>query len=397
MRAQSLVLLDTREPLLLRITPDRGAAERAGRARHVDGAQPVPVRAAPWRSSSSRWCRRRWCRCSATGRSPARWRRSAGALGYRVDGGRSGPRSAGARRAWWSPRTAATRWTCSAAALDAGVPYIGLVASRKRGGGRAGRAGRRPAATARTPGRVHTPAGLDIGARTPGGDRAVDPGRGGRRRGRIGGPDGRAAASRTAQRSAAAGHGGRPGLRHDGRRGRDERCTSTTRARRYYFCGPGCLRAFSADPAAFLTARRGAAVTDPLAAAIPDVRHPARRCSTSPATWPTRGSRPRCSVPYGCGQPILLEGEAGVGKTSAAKALAAALDTPLIRLQCYEGIDIAEAAVRVELPAAAARDPAGRGRRQRARRGRPVRPRLPASTGRCCARSSTPGRCPPCC
>jgi MoxR-like ATPase len=42
-------------------------------------------------------------------------------------------------------------------------------------------------------------------------------------------------------------------------------------------------------------------------------------------------------------QPLLLEGEAGVGKTQAAKALAAVLDTPLVRLQCYEGIDAAEA------------------------------------------------------
>ena len=42
-------------------------------------------------------------------------------------------------------------------------------------------------------------------------------------------------------------------------------------------------------------------------------------------------------------QPLLLEGEAGVGKTEAAKALAAVLDTPLIRLQCYEGLDAAEA------------------------------------------------------
>jgi MoxR-like ATPase len=42
-------------------------------------------------------------------------------------------------------------------------------------------------------------------------------------------------------------------------------------------------------------------------------------------------------------QPLLLEGEAGVGKTEAAKALALALDTPLLRLQCYEGIDAAEA------------------------------------------------------
>ena len=42
-------------------------------------------------------------------------------------------------------------------------------------------------------------------------------------------------------------------------------------------------------------------------------------------------------------QPLLLEGEAGVGKTEAAKVLAEVLDTPLIRLQCYEGIDLAEA------------------------------------------------------
>jgi MoxR-like ATPase len=42
-------------------------------------------------------------------------------------------------------------------------------------------------------------------------------------------------------------------------------------------------------------------------------------------------------------QPLLLEGEAGVGKTEAAKSLALVLDTPLIRLQCYEGIDAAEA------------------------------------------------------
>src|SRR5215208_4747851 len=40
------------------------------------------------------------------------------------------------------------------------------------------------------------------------------------------------------------------------------------------------------------------------------------------------------------GRPVLLEGEAGVGKTELAKVLASSLDAPLIRLQCYEGLDV---------------------------------------------------------
>jgi MoxR-like ATPase len=43
------------------------------------------------------------------------------------------------------------------------------------------------------------------------------------------------------------------------------------------------------------------------------------------------------------GRPLFLEGEAGVGKTEIAKVLAAGLDRPLVRLQCYEGLDIASA------------------------------------------------------
>src|SRR5438128_8615633 len=43
------------------------------------------------------------------------------------------------------------------------------------------------------------------------------------------------------------------------------------------------------------------------------------------------------------GKPLLLEGEAGVGKTEVAKVLAEVLDRRLIRLQCYEGIDASQA------------------------------------------------------
>jgi MoxR-like ATPase len=42
-------------------------------------------------------------------------------------------------------------------------------------------------------------------------------------------------------------------------------------------------------------------------------------------------------------RPLLVEGDAGVGKTALALALAGVLDAPLIRLQCYEGIDAAQA------------------------------------------------------
>jgi MoxR-like ATPase len=43
------------------------------------------------------------------------------------------------------------------------------------------------------------------------------------------------------------------------------------------------------------------------------------------------------------GRPLLLEGEPGVGKTTAAKTLSTVLNSPLIRLQCYEGLTAAEA------------------------------------------------------
>jgi MoxR-like ATPase len=50
-------------------------------------------------------------------------------------------------------------------------------------------------------------------------------------------------------------------------------------------------------------------------------------------------------------RPLFLEGEAGVGKTEIAKVLAKALERPLIRLQCYEGLDVASAVYEWNYPA----------------------------------------------
>ena len=60
-------------------------------------------------------------------------------------------------------------------------------------------------------------------------------------------------------------------------------------------------------------------------------------------TWPTGPLCLTTKLAFDLGKPILLEGEAGVGKTEVAKVLASALDTPLIRLQCYEGLDASSA------------------------------------------------------
>ena len=51
------------------------------------------------------------------------------------------------------------------------------------------------------------------------------------------------------------------------------------------------------------------------------------------------------------GRPLFLEGEAGVGKTEIAKVLASTLDRKLIRLQCYEGLDVATAVYEWNYPA----------------------------------------------
>jgi MoxR-like ATPase len=58
---------------------------------------------------------------------------------------------------------------------------------------------------------------------------------------------------------------------------------------------------------------------------------------------PDRGLATAIYIALAMGRPLLLEGEAGVGKTEVGKTLARILDAELIRLQCYEGIDAGQA------------------------------------------------------
>jgi MoxR-like ATPase len=85
-----------------------------------------------------------------------------------------------------------------------------------------------------------------------------------------------------------------------------------------------------------------AGAADEIAALVPDVETLARRLAAA-GYLVDEGLATGMYLALALPQPLLLEGEAGVGKTEAAKALATVLDTPLIRLQCYEGIDAAEA------------------------------------------------------
>ena len=85
-----------------------------------------------------------------------------------------------------------------------------------------------------------------------------------------------------------------------------------------------------------------------LAAAAPPVRLGDPCSSTPPMPTPADELAQLLALHTDCTRarqltPALVLAEAGVGKTQAAKALASMLGTPLIRLQCFEGIDAAEA------------------------------------------------------
>jgi xanthine dehydrogenase accessory factor len=255
-RAQSLTLLDSGESLLLRITPEAepGHVDPAGTVTAVNpclsgGTLEIflePVVPAP--------------RVAVHGDTPiARALLALGApLGY--DTVPVGPASfEGAA----SLEGAAAVVVAShgrgeeevlAAALAAGVPYVGLVASRKRGeavvaalvaDGRL-RDEDRP--------KVHTPAGLDLGARTAGevalsvlAEIVAERPR----------PSGRSEPVEAAPGAGAAASGA-AGTALDPVCGMTVATVETSLhldhdGRRVWFCGSGCLRAFAADPAAYPT------------------------------------------------------------------------------------------------------------------------------------------------
>ena len=94
------------------------------------------------------------------------------------------------------------------------------------------------------------------------------------------------------------------------------------------------------------------------------------------------------------GRPLLLEGEPGVGKTAAAKALAAALDAPLIRLQCYEGLTAGEALYEWNYQRQLLAIRLAEARQEKlARRGRPVHRGIPGRPADPALRAATAGRC----
>jgi MoxR-like ATPase len=78
-------------------------------------------------------------------------------------------------------------------------------------------------------------------------------------------------------------------------------------------------------------------------AALPDSPEAVRRLLDRHDYLADAGTATAIHLALRLGLPLLLEGEPGVGKTAAAKVLAQALEVPLIRLQCYEGLSAGEA------------------------------------------------------
>ena len=124
-------------------------------------------------------------------------------------------------------------------------------------------------------------------------------------------------------------------------RGRARATAPSTRGRDFYFCAAGCRERFLASPERYLAvteARVKPEIQELLAALEAEgyVADPA----IATAVFLSREMR----------KPLLVEGDAGVGKTELAKVLARLLGTELIRLQCYEGLDVQTALYEWDYP-----------------------------------------------
>ncbi len=85
------------------------------------------------------------------------------------------------------------------------------------------------------------------------------------------------------------------------------------------------------------------AVVPPAGASRPSSAQEVRRLLDAQDYLADEGTSTAIYLALELGLPLLLEGEPGVGKTAAAKVLAQALEVPLVRLQCYEGLTASEA------------------------------------------------------
>ena len=333
-----------------RIGP-RGRSAPVGRPRTRKERRPSRTRACPAarsRSSSSRCSPRRASSSSATRRSRTRCGRSA-----RSSGSTSSPSRAGApsRRPAISRsssrRTAATSCTSSAAASRPAFRTSPSwpVASAAPACSPDLRADGVPDEHLE---RIDVPAGIDIGAQTPAEialsilatviavrrgkhTAAFDPARAPLVPDPPPGPAAPLAVDPICGMTVAA-VASTPSLEHEGET--------------VYFCCEGCRAAFEAQQSTpdSSVSPRGATgdAADEIRALVPDIETLAVRLADVDYLV-DEGLATSMFLSLRLPQPLLLEGEAGVGKTEAAKALALVLDTPLVRLQCYEGIDAAEA------------------------------------------------------
>ena len=361
-------------------------------------SSPCTTRACPaarWRSSSSPRCRSpvvvgvrrrpdraaRWCgsdrrsayevravtdpqapparRHDRRGRRLARQRRGAGPHAPRCE--------QGSRTSGWSPAAAA-------------APAV---------------AGRHSSVDDALRASVHTPAGLDIGARTPRGGRAVDPRRdrvrtAARRRGPR---DHAAPPGRSTPRRRPRPHRHRPGLRHDRWLPSATSPHLEPRGPGTGSAAPGAGRRSSTTPPptrrepARGQPSRGRGARGP----APGRRRPARRGWTRSTTSPTRALATALFCAARLRQPVLLEGEPGVGKTEAAKSLAAVLRHPAGAAAVLRGHRRWPRRCTSGTTRGSCWHPAGRGARRDAGRGRPVRPTSSWSRDRCSPRCEHPG------